>query len=130
MSTAYTSFVRDKYPSFKANHPETNSKDILRLIAAEWNRTKPPKEQKEKKPKTPRVPKEKKAPASAASAYEPHHERLDESIHDVEESVHNIEDALQTNPPSSKIVEKVLKSKSKAPSKKRKKATVEDPPSA
>jgi len=50
-STPYTSFVRDNYPKMKESNPEANSKDILRLIAAEWNKTKPPKEDKKPKPK-------------------------------------------------------------------------------
>ena len=48
MATPYTSYVKENYPAMKAKNPNTNSKDILRLIAAEWTKNKPPKEDKTK----------------------------------------------------------------------------------
>ena len=59
MTTPYTAFVKENYPTIKAGNPEANSKDILRLIATEWNKTKPPKEAK---PTLKRTPKAKPAP--------------------------------------------------------------------
>ena len=67
MATPYTSYVKEQYPAMKAKNPDTNSKDILRLIAADWTKNKPPKEDKPKKElkrteKSPPKPKKKTTP--------------------------------------------------------------------
>eukprot|EP00664_Eupelagonemidae_sp_cell27_P002611 gene2611-4843_t len=41
--SAYTAIVKDNYQKAKQDTPNSNSKDILRLVAEQWQRQKPPK---------------------------------------------------------------------------------------
>ena len=130
----YTEFVKNNYANTKKNNPEANSKDILRLIATEWNATKPPKPPKV--PKTPRakvvkpakVPKEPKPKAKPAPKTKKAKPPLPPPINedDIEGGITNIEDALQTAPTPTEIVKKVLKPSPKIKTKKRKTAIPED----
>jgi hypothetical protein len=120
MANIYTEFVKNNYQSIKQANPEANSKDVLRLIATEWNATKPPKPPKA--PKTPRpkivkqakVPKEPKAKTKKVKSPPIINEG------DIEGGIANIEDALQTAAPSVEIAKKVLKPSPKIATKKRK----------
>jgi len=101
MTTPYTAFVKEQYPSMKASNPETNSKDILRLIAAEWNKTKPPKVDKPKAEKKVKVPKEPTEPKVKAKPAPKRAKPIEINGENIKDQIDNIiEDDSPTTPPT------------------------------
>lgn len=45
--TAYTLFVKEIYPNVKAQHPELQSKDVISIVAKQWNKSLTPEEKQE-----------------------------------------------------------------------------------
>ena len=101
MSTEYTMFVKNNYAKFKEKNPETNSKDMLRLIAAEWNATKPKKAKDAAKPK----PKVLKRTAKAKAP------PIEIDGANIKDSINNIQDASEQSPPPAELIEKVTRSR-------------------
>jgi len=116
----YTQFVKENYAVIKAKNPDTNSKDILKLLASEWNATKPPKADKPKvkKPTAPKEPKAAKLKRTTNAKL-----RLNED--NVEDSIANIEDEIQSRPPPTALAQKTVKPSPKTTRTKRKIATFE-----
>ena len=125
MTNVYTTFVKDNYATVKEKNPDTNSKDILRLIAADWNAKKPKKEVKPKKvkPEVKPVPKKEiKKPTSKKPKTVP----IELNGDNIEDGIANIEDGIQRNPPPTELAQKVFKTKPKIGTKKRKSTETEE----
>jgi len=122
MANVYTSFVKENYAGFKEKNPDANSKDILRLIAADWNAKKPPKEVKSKKA----APKAGEPLRRITKVRKPKAVSMQLNGDSIEDSVANIEDAIQRKSPPVELAEKVLKPKPKTATKKRKTNATEE----